>query len=426
MKRILSLMVSLSLLQGCALRVEKAAAAAQNTVGVTAGSVPERANAGKYEKLLKTLPCPEDQDEYGDFEDSGHFDATSYCGQNAPAGYWVWLAPNWYIWGQVKNTSTNTGKLPAQATVNGKYRDLIKSFECPEKKAEEKAEYGSFADTGFYEATSYCGQSFPDAFWVYVAPKWYLWKTKDLAAIGYDTVIREVKLKQKTVTLRFEHQKANRVWAQTSVNQLAQTLLAIEEMTGIPYPGVNPYVISEEPTLPLLGKAGPSGMQLISPPKGTPWTILHEAVHIWNAGYEPNWVVEGHANYFSFLLMEKLKFPFIGDETYPEYIREWREIQGQSDDLPLDDNYDALPQGKAMAWWAMVHELYGPAFPIKTFVVLNQEQSLSTARMAQLLREASGKDPAPLLDGWIRRGSYKVKRSSDFGTIKAPLPKAWP
>ncbi len=435
----LSLLVALTIAQACVASVQNHSVSAQSSYQslsvssiLTAAAVPAQADAGKYENLLKTIACPADQKQYGNFADTGHFEALNYCGHSAPAGYWVWVSPNWYIWGGLKSSHkpaekpADTSNIPTQARVGGKYKDLLQRFDCPAKRAEEKTKYGRFADTGFFEATTYCGQRFPAAHWVYVAPNWYLWKTKDLNAIGYQVSTRDLQLKQQRLTLRFEHHKSHRAWAETSLNQLVATLKNIEEMTGIPYPGVNPYTLVEDPKLPLLGRAGPGGMELISPPKGTPWTILHEAVHIWNAGYEPNWVVEGHANYFSYLLMEKLKYPFIGDETYPEYIREWREIQGKADDYPLDNNYHKLPQGKAMAWWAMIHELYGPAFTIKTFKVLHDEKNLGTARMAQLLREVSGKDPAPLLDGWVRAGSYKVKRSQDFGLLKFPLAKAWP
>ncbi len=39
-----------------------------------------------------------DREQYGDFYDFGYWSGTSYGGQeNLPAGYWVYLAPNWYI-----------------------------------------------------------------------------------------------------------------------------------------------------------------------------------------------------------------------------------------------------------------------------------------------------------------------------------------
>ncbi|MGV3522602.1 MAG: hypothetical protein ACO1RX_00165 [Candidatus Sericytochromatia bacterium] len=315
---------------------------------------------------------------------------------------------------------------PVRASFKGKYKRLLQTLDCPSERAHDEALYGTYADAGYFPQVSYCGQSVPAGYWVYVAPKWYLWAEKDLAAIGYEVLSREVPLRDQTLTLRFEYRRANRKWAETHLEYVARTLQDFEKRTGLAYPGVNPYTIEESPELKLLGLAGPNGMKLISPPKGTPWTFLHEAVHIWNAGVEPTWMSEGQANYFSFLMMQDLHFPFVGDETYPDYIQEWREIQGTAADLPLDKHYDALPQGKAMAWWAMIHELFGPAFVAQIFVQLVKEEKMSTAELEALLRKVAGKDPAPLLDGWVRKGHYRVTQSSDFGPVRFPLTGAWP
>lgn len=314
----------------------------------------------------------------------------------------------------------------ARTSYKGKYKRLLQTISCPAERAHDEALYGTYADAGYFPQVSYCGQSVPAGYWVYVAPKWYLWAEKDLKAIGYEVLTRQVPLREQTLTLRFEYRQANRKWAETNLDYVAQTLQDLEKRTGLAYPGVNPYTIEESPELTLLGMAGPNGMKLISPPTGTPWTFLHEAVHIWNAGAEPSWMIEGHANYFSFLMMRDLKFPFVGDETYPQYIKEWRAIQGSAADLPLDKHYDALPQGKAMAWWAMVHELFGPAFVAQIFVQLVEQENMSTAELEALLRKVAGKDPAPLLDGWVRTGRYRVKQSSDFGPVRFPLKGAWP
>ncbi len=53
---------------------------------------------GKYSGLVQTLNCPEDSVRYGDFVDWGHWSGGTWCGQSAKPGYWVWLAPNWYVW----------------------------------------------------------------------------------------------------------------------------------------------------------------------------------------------------------------------------------------------------------------------------------------------------------------------------------------
>ena len=57
---------------------------------------------GKYRRLLKKIEVRGDFATYGDFQDFGHWDGTSYAGHNdLPTGNWVWVYPNWYIWGDV-------------------------------------------------------------------------------------------------------------------------------------------------------------------------------------------------------------------------------------------------------------------------------------------------------------------------------------
>ncbi|HEY2250321.1 MAG TPA: von Willebrand factor type A domain-containing protein [Planctomycetaceae bacterium] len=55
---------------------------------------------GKYKNLLRIVPAPGDAAALGSFQDYGHWEGTSYLGHdNLPPGYWVYVAPNWYIWG---------------------------------------------------------------------------------------------------------------------------------------------------------------------------------------------------------------------------------------------------------------------------------------------------------------------------------------
>jgi hypothetical protein len=70
-----------------------------------ADAAPRKASVnGKYRKLLKRINVPQDKNGYGEFSDYGAYSGTSYAGyNNLPAGYWVYLAPHWYIWGEVNN-----------------------------------------------------------------------------------------------------------------------------------------------------------------------------------------------------------------------------------------------------------------------------------------------------------------------------------
>jgi gas vesicle protein len=68
-------------------------------------AIPAKANVeGKYQKLLGRIRVPRDKQSYGEFHDYGHFEGSEWAGfTDLPAGYWVYLAPHWYIWGEMKN-----------------------------------------------------------------------------------------------------------------------------------------------------------------------------------------------------------------------------------------------------------------------------------------------------------------------------------
>jgi hypothetical protein len=58
---------------------------------------------GKYSKLLRRIHVPNDKANYTEFNDYGTYPATDYAGyQGIPAGYWVYVYPHWYIWGEQK------------------------------------------------------------------------------------------------------------------------------------------------------------------------------------------------------------------------------------------------------------------------------------------------------------------------------------
>jgi hypothetical protein len=58
---------------------------------------------GKYRKLLRRIQVEQDKASYGEFSDFGQFNGTSYAGySNLPVGYWVYVYPYWYIWGEMK------------------------------------------------------------------------------------------------------------------------------------------------------------------------------------------------------------------------------------------------------------------------------------------------------------------------------------
>lgn len=76
---------------------------AQPQAAVVSDPLQERAAVnGKYSKLLKVLAVPGDRNSFGEFKDFGPYPKCSYGEhKDLPAGYWVYLNPNWYIWGEM-------------------------------------------------------------------------------------------------------------------------------------------------------------------------------------------------------------------------------------------------------------------------------------------------------------------------------------
>jgi len=124
---------------------------------------------GKYSILLKKLEMKGDRQGYGEFRDFGMWSGTSYGGHdNLPAGYWVYLYPHWYIWGE-QNAAPDAEQKKAAA---GKYNVLLKRIEV---KGDEST-YSAFHDYGYWSGTAYYHhKDIPAGYWVYVAPNWYIW-----------------------------------------------------------------------------------------------------------------------------------------------------------------------------------------------------------------------------------------------------------
>jgi HEAT repeat protein len=67
-------------------------------------AVPAKARVeGKYQKLLRRIRVPRDKESYGEFHDYGHYEGSDWAGfTDLPAGFWVYVYPHWYIWGEMK------------------------------------------------------------------------------------------------------------------------------------------------------------------------------------------------------------------------------------------------------------------------------------------------------------------------------------
>lgn len=73
------------------------------------GLDPRASAQGVYSVLMHVVPAPNDIDTYGPFCDYGFSEEYEYAGcTNLTPGYWVYVAPNWYVWAQTSETTGGT------------------------------------------------------------------------------------------------------------------------------------------------------------------------------------------------------------------------------------------------------------------------------------------------------------------------------
>ena len=89
-----------ALLSALALTAAGCASSRASAPAESRDAVPAEASAhGRYEGLLATVPAPDDVKVYGEFNDWGLWQGTSYAGRDdLPPGFWVYASPNWYVW----------------------------------------------------------------------------------------------------------------------------------------------------------------------------------------------------------------------------------------------------------------------------------------------------------------------------------------
>jgi hypothetical protein len=143
----------------------------KQTPDYTKGSID-----GKYRTILKTIYSPKDKAKFGEIYEWGYRDATSYGGTYViPKGYWVYAHPYWYIWDKKgkKERKEKTTTDEKRASVDGKYRNLLKTLSVPR----DRDGYGEFFEFGYANDKEYEGYTgLPPGYWVYVYPHWYIWK----------------------------------------------------------------------------------------------------------------------------------------------------------------------------------------------------------------------------------------------------------
>jgi hypothetical protein len=137
-------------------------------------SDPKTSADGKYHTLVQVMECPRDTQSYGNYRDYGYWKGGAWCGQQGKAGYWVWVAPKWYVWA-AKSSSSSSNDTPPRASVNGKYSNLIQKLKC----VRDRRSYGDYRDYGYWGGGPWCGRQGKAGYWVWVAPYWYVWGAKN-------------------------------------------------------------------------------------------------------------------------------------------------------------------------------------------------------------------------------------------------------
>lgn len=90
------------------------------------------------------------------------------------------LLKSLYIFGVTTIVGISSFSVSANAnndgstSAGGKYENLIQVLPCPS----DKSKYGEFNDYGYWEGGTWCGQSGRSGYWVWAAPKWYVWEKK--------------------------------------------------------------------------------------------------------------------------------------------------------------------------------------------------------------------------------------------------------
>jgi len=290
----------------------------------------------------------------------------------------------------------------------GKYSVLLKTIE----KTDDAETYKGICDERYWPEIYYAGVSAPAGYWVYSAPTWYIWGKQDLSKIGFEVLKKEIRLKNTTLEVIFGYHKKNKLWAEHLLDVFAKAIPIIERKSNIPFPGYNPYRIYETPELNPMGQADELGIDLSSPPEGDEWVMLHEMIHIWNSGGSPNWFGEGLANFISYQVMLELKLNFHGDETYPEYIKEWRANRESEKDVPMNDpkdNYYSVRAGKAMDYWMILHNQIGQDFVNECFRKHCVDDDFSNLEFEMMLKSYKIRQPKRIMQGWITKGEYPDK-----------------
>lgn len=96
-----------------------------------------RGEGQKYRKLLRTIKVEGDQEQYGEFYDWGYWSGTEWQGhQELPPGYWVYVAPHWYIFGEAAGAPVAEQPDRRVAELERQVRQLRSEMEALRRKVE--------------------------------------------------------------------------------------------------------------------------------------------------------------------------------------------------------------------------------------------------------------------------------------------------
>lgn len=177
---------------------------------------------------------------------------------------------------------------------------------------------------------------------------------------GYVTRSASVALASGTVDLQVRSWSDDLAWGDRTLAFLVEALPSLEEVIGLPYPRVGPLVVSEA-----AGGEASTG-EALSPSAeiqvafdGTPFTLLHQAAHIWISDQlaADRWIREGLASHYAARVAELL-----GVETPYDPVVRVRDLA--ADATPLV-GWGVIAQGSAAdsygyaASWAFVNVIAG-------------------------------------------------------------------
>ena len=228
---------------------------------------------------------------------------------------------------------------------------------------------------------------------------------------GYEISTMNIPLMETVLKVQFKYTHARRAQAKRLMNLMKHALVDYEAMTGVPFPGLNPYEILEIPGYENLGLAGPTDMWLCGLDKAGEWVLAHEAVHIWNSGGGPGWVGEGLADYVGYLEMIKYDGVFLEVELREDYVDFWNEFKNTDEDYPLSEKKYDYTYGatKSMIFWELMNEKYGDEFIYACFTHNSTKSKLTNDNFRELLKKFGEKDPERIMSGWLVKGDYRFE-----------------